>query len=265
MAGREQSTSPQQSSPGNPLTGFLVAMQFLSILPPVIKRSLTPVELGNSTGFYPVVGIIFGAILASTNYLLSMLFPAAITAALTITLWIILSGALHLDGFLDTCDGLFGGRTPEKRLEIMKDERIGAFALAGGVLLLLIKFTALNNLSNWAGILLLAPTLSRWSMTATIFAFPYAREHGLGRDIKDHTGLRQVLLASTVALVVAWLAGREFGLLAALASILVAWIAGRFIIRRIPGMTGDTYGAINEGVEVLVLLIFTITKPPAGF
>lgn len=265
MVGREQNTSPQQSSQGRPLMGFLVAMQFLSIFPPVIKRSLTHAELGHSTGFYPLVGLIFGAILAGANYLLSLIFPPAITAALTLTAWVILSGALHLDGFLDTCDGLLGGRTPEKRLAIMKDERVGAFALAGGVLLLLIKFMALNNLSNSTCALLLAPTLSRWSMVATIFAFPYAREHGLGRDIKDHTGLRQVLLAGTIALVVAGLAGREFGLLAALASILVAWIAGHFIIRRIPGMTGDTYGAVNEVVEVLVLLMFTIAKPPAGF
>lgn len=264
MDDRERSLSGERSSYGNLLTEFLVAVQFLSIFPAVIKRPFTPTELGHSTSFYPVVGLLFGAILAGTNYLLSFVFPPAITAALTLTVWVILSGALHLDGFLDACDGLFGGGTPEKRLEIMKDERIGAFALAGGVLLILIKFTALNSLSNSASALLLAPTLSRWSMVATIFAFPYAREQGLGRDIKDHTGLRQVLLASAIALVVTWSAGRGFGLLVALASILIAWIAGRFTLRRIPGMTGDTYGAINEVIEVWVVLLFIIVKSPAG-
>lgn len=266
MNTRESNQPADPSSKGNLLIGFLVAVQFLSIFPPVIKRPFRPTEVGHSTGFYPIVGFIFGAILVGTNYLLSMIFPVAVTAALTLAAWIILSGALHLDGFLDSCDGLFGGSTSEKRLEIMKDERVGAFALAGGLLLVLMKFTALNTLTNPASALLLAPTLSRWSMVATIFAFPYARERGLGRDIKDHTGPRQLLLASAIALVVAWLAGREFGLLAALAALLVVWIAGRFTLGRIPaGMTGDTYGAINEVVELLVLLLFTIKRPPAGF
>jgi adenosylcobinamide-GDP ribazoletransferase len=264
MADQEGSISSQRASRGNLLTGFLVALQFLSIFPAAIKRPITPTELGHSTGLYPAVGLIFGAILVGTNYLLSLIFPPAITAALTLSSWVILSGALHLDGFLDTCDGLFGGRTPEKRLEVMRDERVGAFALTGGVLLILTKFTALNTLANPTGALLVAPTLARWSMTVTLFAFPYAREQGLGRDIKSHTGLRQVLLASAIALVVAWLAGRELGLLAALASILIAWLGGRLIVGRIPGMTGDTYGAINEVIEVLVMLMFVVAKLPAG-
>lgn len=265
MDNREGSLSADPSSKGNPLIGLLVAVQFLSIFPPVIKRPFTPVELGHSTGFYPVVGLIFGAILVGTNYLLSIIFPSAVTASLTLTIWIILSGALHLDGFLDSCDGLFGGSTSEKRLEIMKDERVGAFALAGGLLLILTKFAALNTLTNPASALLLAPTLSRWSMAASIFAFPYAREHGLGRDIKDHTGLRPLLLASAMAFMIAWLAAREFGLLIALASLLVVWIASRFTLGRVAGMTGDTYGAINEVVELLVLLMFTMAKTLAGF
>jgi adenosylcobinamide-GDP ribazoletransferase len=174
---------------------------------------------------------------------------------LILALWVILSGALHLDGFLDTCDGLLGGYTPESRLNIMRDERVGAFALAGGVLLLLTKFTALGAIGDRLGALLLAPTLGRWGMSLALFAFPYARSQGLGREIKDHTTRREIILASLVALPVAWFAGAWLGLLAVGATILVVWGGSIFIMRRLPGLTGDTYGALNELIEISVLLI----------
>ena len=74
---------------------------------------------------------------------LRLVFPGSVAAALVLVAWVALTGALHLDGFLDACDGLLGGGTPEERLRIMRDERVGAFALAGGILLLLVKYSAL--------------------------------------------------------------------------------------------------------------------------
>ena len=120
-----------------PLTAFLTAVQFLLISPAFIKRLFTARELGAAVGFYPLVGLILGSLLLAADYLLGLFMPPLVRIALILTLWVILTGALHLDGFLDACDGLLGGFTPESRLEIMRDERVGAFALAGGVLLLL--------------------------------------------------------------------------------------------------------------------------------
>ena len=124
------------------LVAFVAAIQFLTISPAFIRRAFSPQELGRAVGFYPLVGLILGGILAGAYYILSQRFPTPVTVSLILTLWVILTGAIHLDGFLDTYDGLFGGSTPEKRLEIMRDERIGAFALAGAVLLFLTKFTS---------------------------------------------------------------------------------------------------------------------------
>ncbi len=236
------------------LVALVVAIQFLTISPAFIRRAFTPHELGRAVGFFPLVGLILGGILAGTYYVLSLLFPAPVTASLILTLWVILTGAIHLDGFLDTCDGLFGGSTPGKRLDIMRDERIGAFALAGGVLLLLIKFTSLSAQPNPYYALLLAPTLSRWGMTFVILAFPYARPQGLGRDIKDQTSWRQLLLGTIIALVVTWLLYKWVGMILLLATGLLLWIGGRFVLRRIPGLTGDIYGAFNELAEAFVLL-----------
>jgi adenosylcobinamide-GDP ribazoletransferase len=168
---------------------------------------------------------------------------------------------LHLDGFLDSCDGLFGGRTPEKRLEIMRDERAGAFAVVGGVLLLLVKYAALASVQDRLGATLLAPVLGRFGMVLAIVLFPYARAEGLGRAMKDHAGWRELILAALTAGAVSWLAGRERGLVAMALAGALTWLAARLALRRLPGLTGDIYGAICEILEVAVLLFFAASIP----
>ena len=125
---------------------FLAALQFLTIVPPLIRRPFTAVELGRSVGWFPLVGLLLGGVLAGTDRVLGLVFPPAVSAALLLAVWVLLTGGLHLDGFLDSCDGLFGGRTPEARLRIMRDERVGAYAVIGGVLLLLMKYACLTSL-----------------------------------------------------------------------------------------------------------------------
>jgi len=237
---------------------FFAALQFLTIAPPLVKREFTERELGQAAGFYPLVGALIGALLYAANYGLAQLFPDVLRAALLLTLWVLVTGALHLDGFLDACDGILGGLSPERRMEIMRDERVGAFGLAGGVLLLLMKFAALSTLPLPAPQLVLVPLFSRWGMTLAVFAFPYARPQGLGQIIKAHTTWQDFLLASLTAAAIAWLAAQWTGLAALLASALIVWSTARFTLRRIPGLTGDVYGAINELIEVVLLIALSI-------
>ena len=241
----------------NHLIDFLVALQFLTTAPPILKRIFTPAEMGRAVGYYPLVGLLLGAILWVAAILLARIFPPLVVAALLLTLWTILSGALHVDGFLDSIDGLLGGYTPEKRLEILRDKHKGAFAIAAGILLFLIKFTALISLTGKPA-LLLAPTLGRWAMAVAIVAFPYARPQGLGRDMKDNATWKQVLLASLIALLAAWFSAGCMGLIALGIALLTLLATARFILVRIPGLTGDSYGMINEMVELFVLLAFTV-------
>ncbi len=240
---------------GNPLTDFLVALQFLTVSPSFLKRIFSPAELGRATAYYPLVGALIGGLLWLANRGLAVWFPDQLRAALVLGLWVLLTGALHLDGFLDSCDGLLGGLTPESRMEIMKDERVGAFGFAGGAVLLLVKFSALAALPPANLALILAPVLSRASLTLAIHAFPYARTHGLGKAIKDHTGAGQLALAGLTALAIAWLAAGLVGILYILATVGLTWVFARFCLRRIPGLTGDTYGALNELIELAVLLL----------
>jgi cobalamin 5'-phosphate synthase/cobalamin synthase len=243
------------------VTVLLAAVQFLLVSPAFVRRPFTAQELGRSTAFYPLVGLLLGALLVAADSVLHFVLPVGVRSALVLALWMILTGALHFDGFLDTCDGLLGAGTPQRRMEIMRDERTGAFALAAGVLILLIMFTSLDSLGavRWAA-LLLAPVLGRWGMTIAVVALPYARTAGLGRDIKEHTHAAEATIATIIVLlVVAALSWSLRGVtpLAALASAaLMLWLSTRYVLSRIPGMTGDTYGAVNTLIEAAVLLTF---------
>jgi cobalamin 5'-phosphate synthase/cobalamin synthase len=243
------------------MRAFAAAIQFLLISPTFVKRPFTPPELGRSTAFFPLVGLLLGGVLTGVDLLLAYVFPAEVRSALVLALWIVLTGALHFDGLLDSCDGLLGGGTPERRLQIMRDERTGAYAAAAGALILLTMFSSLNanEPARWAA-LLLAPVLGRCGITLSVVTFPYARESGLGRDIKDQAGARQAVGAvlTTVVVVgaVAWQAQSLAPLEATVIALVVWQLASFFILRRIPGMTGDTYGAINMLIEASVLLTF---------
>ena len=237
------------------MISLLTAFQFLTIFPAVIRRSFTAAELGRAVGFFPVVGLALGGILYGLEYGLHLIFPGPLVAVMIVSAWLLLTRALHFDGFLDICDGLFGGFTPERRLEIMRDSRVGAFGVAGGGLLLLAKYAAILSLTNFSA-LLLAPILGRWVLSMAVFAYPYAREKGLGRDMKDHVGAMQVVLATLVSILSAWFFSGWMGMLALIAAAIVLWLGTGFMLRRIPGLTGDSYGALCELTELVVLFIF---------
>src|SRR6476619_3043750 len=104
---------------------LLTAFQFLTVFPAIIRRAFTAEELGRAVGFFPLVGLALGGILYGLEFGLRPLFPTPLVAVIILSAWLLLTRALHFDGFLDMCDGLFGGFTPQRRLEIMRDPRIG--------------------------------------------------------------------------------------------------------------------------------------------
>lgn len=222
-----------------------------------MRRSFTAWQIGRSTGYFPLVGLAIGLVLAGLNYALSLVLPASAVNALLIVAMAVLSGVLHLDGVVDTCDGLAGHGTNEQRLERMRDSRAGGFGVIGVALLLLVKYAALNSVpqGTMTFTLLLAPAVSRWAMVYAVFAFPYARPSGLGSAFKQATGWRQLLMATVIAAAVAaWLF-----MFKGLAVLLIVWILtlaiGLYLKRKLGGLTGDTYGAINEVIEVCVFII----------
>jgi adenosylcobinamide-GDP ribazoletransferase len=260
------SDEPRLTTPGATEPGVVVrswfalaaALQFLTRVPPLVRRPFTAAEMGQSVACFPLVGLLLGGLLAGLDWLLNLAFPPLVVSALVLAVWVLATGAIHLDGFLDTCDGLFGGRTADERLRIMRDEHVGAFAVIGGMLLILMKFSALAATPLRLPALLVAPICGRWAMSLAIVAFPYARDEGLGRTMKDNTGWRQAAVTTLIAFGAVTLIGGWVGLLAWFAAGCAAGVGARLVLTRLPGLTGDVYGALCETVETLVLLLFTL-------
>ena len=240
--------------------GFYFALRFLTALP-LAHSEVKPGEIGRSAAFFPLVGLLLGLGLAGLDLVLRQLWPASVVNAGLVVASVLLTGGLHLDGLMDSCDGLFGRRDPARRLEIMRDSRVGSFGVLGAACAILLLFAGLGELREpWRfGGLVLMGTLSRWAMVLAIWGFPYARAEGLGRSFKDGLSVAHVLAATVLAVVVV-AAGLAVGpppLVGAAALVgaaLVALAVGAFVCTRIPGLTGDSYGAINQIAELAVLL-----------
>lgn len=224
--------------------------------------------MGHSTIWFPVVGLIIGTILALLNWVFSLFLPATVTSGLTIVLLVVITGAMHLDGFADTCDGLAGNKPAEERWKVMHDSRTGAFGVTGLILLLLIKFLLINSIpqANITPVLVVMPVISRWAMVYAIAMYPYARNEGLGKAFKDGVTRMRLIIATIItlglAVFLAWWADLDYYYITAIGIIAVIWIlivaVSEYFRRKFAGLTGDTYGAINELAETGMLLIASI-------
>lgn len=235
------------------------AISLLTVLPTPAPKA-APGPPGRSIPYYPVIGVMIGALLAALSWALTSLNSAfevqLLTSALILAAWAALTGALHLDGWADTCDGLLAVGSRERRLEIMKDPQLGGFGTTGLILLLLVKLAALQairttEITAWA--LIASASLGRWSAAIAAGAYPSARPGGMGDYFRRGLGRRELALASAVALVatlpLGWL-GLVPWSLASLALIVLCSLAQQ----RLGGLTGDTYGAVIELVETLSLV-----------
>ncbi len=265
---------------------FLAAFRFLTVIPLPVRREATGEQVGRSLVYFPLVGLLIGLLLAGINWVLRLFVPDAIVNALLIVAMVLVSGALHIDGFIDTCDGLAGNKPPEERWKVMKDSRAGAFGIVGAVVLLLVKYAALSSVPVhlMAATLVLMPVISRWAMVCAITAYPYALESGLGTVFKRAAKGWMLVITTVFTLAVGFLlmwwaiaphyvsadgtpatislipwveATHRF--VTALVIVAVAWLAtvllGGHLRRKFAGLTGDSYGAVNEVVVLATVAV----------
>ncbi len=246
-----------------------IAFGFLTTLPVPRRVWQSAVPFGHAFTWFPLVGLVLGIIQLAAALVLPLLLPPSVVAALVFTLGVLLTGGLHLDGLMDTCDGVFCARSPEERLAIMRDSHTGAFGVLGAVCLALVKYSALVALLHGqrnlllAGVLL-APILSRWAMVVATISFPYGRSgETLGATFRQSAGRPQLIAASVWTLLLLTLIsivtrlGFWWGIAAFGSSAGLTYVLARFALGRLPGLTGDVYGAINEVIEAMVLVAFT--------
>jgi len=233
---------------------FLIALQFLTIFPIRIKSEVNEKDLGASLVWFPVVGALIGAVLAAILFIFSFL-PHLVTIALVLIASIVLTGAIHLDGFTDTCDGFLSAKSKEKILEIMRDSRIGTMGAVGITCLLLFKFTILVSIPKdilWKALIMTA-VFARWCQCLACYMSGYAREEGKARYFIEHAAGKGVLSGAVFTLVMFILLLRLKGLILFFICLLPVFLSIQFVKRKIGGMTGDTIGAVSEIAEVAVL------------
>jgi adenosylcobinamide-GDP ribazoletransferase len=232
--------------------GLVGAVAFLTRLP----VHAIDTRLDRTVPWLPVVGAGLGLALAAADWALSAIGASElVTSTALVVLLLGLTGALHADGLMDTCDAVFSHASPERRLEIMRDPRVGAFGVVGLVCVIALKIAAIEALPSGMRphLLVAAPTLGRWAIVLLATVFPYGRAAGMGGDLKAGATPGMLLLATLVTLVACTLGGRVGLAVGALAAV-VALLVGRWLCSLLPGLTGDTYGATCEVVETVVWL-----------
>ena len=238
-----------------------IALTFLTRIPFPNPKDVSQEEFTQSQHYYPVVGLLLGGILCVSSTLLLSWYPPLITGALLLILQLVLTGGIHLDGFMDSMDGLLSARTPERMLEIMKDSRVGAFGAISAIALLLLKFSLFAELLSLPSpstplILLFMPFLSRWIFLIGVHFFPYARANGLGKGF--HEASRQtkgIFLSQGIffLLLTFWFLHWP-GVIGFLTATLFILIFTSKASHLLGGLTGDLYGASIEFAELLFLL-----------
>lgn len=240
------------------LSDFLQAIHFLTILP--VPQRAKEMNLARAAFFFPFVGFLIGVVSLFIARAFSLDVFVRLEALGLITVPILLTGGLHLDGFADFCDGFFSGKSREEVLRIMKDSRIGVWGALGLVLILFWKWELLASLSGRDGALVLALTASRWAQVVLAYFLPYANpKGGVGEAVAKKVQIRELIGATAFLTAVVFFL-RGMGVLVFLA--LLPFLAGLGLLfsKRVGGITGDLLGAASEATEVFVLFVLFLIK-----
>lgn len=250
------------------MRAFFIGLQFLTRISIVHHDNWTVEDFGKSVKFFPLIGAVLGAIYGGIVYLLYILFPAKgivfpehFTSVIMLITPFLLTGGLHCDGFMDTMDGLFSGRSRERMLEIMKDSRVGSNGVVGFVLLVVTEWALILDMKP--EIMLSAffamPVISRLMMVGAIKLYPYARPEGMGKAFVEHSEKWALIFAVISAAILLFPAGL-YGLIAMFVATAFAIFFAGYAVKRLGGLTGDLYGAITTLTELIVMFVFLIAS-----
>lgn len=238
------------------MRGFLIALTFFTRIPLPVPKDITTEEFTRSYRYYPLVGLVLGLLLWLLAKALIPYYPPLVLGAILLGAELMLTGGIHLDGFMDSMDGLLSARPPERILEIMKDSRVGAHASMALVGLLLLKFALLASLSpSMLSILIVMPMLSRWVFQIGVIGFPYARSQGLGKGFHEASHWIPFLLSGGVICGISFFLLGLAGPLAFGVSALIITLMASRTSTLLGGLTGDLYGAFIELSEVICLVV----------
>ncbi|AEE96298.1 adenosylcobinamide-GDP ribazoletransferase [Mahella australiensis] len=240
---------------------FILAVQFMTKIPISVQLDVDERDFAQSMLFYPIVGLIVGALMAGVYYIFSLIASGLLPPVAAVLSGVAVTGAFHLDGLADVCDALLSNKDRTGMLAVMKDSRIGTGGAVAIASILILKIAVLTEMSGNIAYdaLLLAPVLGRTGIVTAAAISRYARaEGGLGQHFIDKTGWLQMLWTAIIALAIAALAIGYAALVLLAAEFLTTVLFAKYMKFKIGGMTGDTLGATCEITEVVVLLIFSV-------
>lgn len=232
---------------------LLTAVQYFTRIRVPARVGHAQEQLTGAVRYFPVVGLIVGASGAATLWLAARVLPAPLPAILATVVTVLMTGAIHEDGLADTCDGLGGGATRERALEIMKDPRIGAFGAIALILTLLLKISALSLMPVWTAMaaLVAAHAFSRFCAVLVSFVGRYvgSAERSRAAPVVQRVKIGDVLIAAVYGLPALVLCGRE-AIIAVVVALVLLGLLFRWCVQRIGGYTGDTLGAAQQITEI---------------
>lgn len=241
------------------MKNFILLLQFLTRIPININLEVKREDFASAVKYFPLVGVVIGALDLGAIYLFSRIFNGIVAAVLLIMFHTALTGGLHLDGLGDTVDGVYSGRSKERVLEIMKDSRTGTFGVLALILILMLKFSCVSSLGgyNLYKAVLLSPIIARSVVTVLMYKRRYAREHeGLGDLFIGKISKGTFIIALIIGLISSILIGQVRGVITYFVALVFAIGFRNYIEKKIDGITGDILGASIELNEAIVLLCF---------
>jgi adenosylcobinamide-GDP ribazoletransferase len=242
----------------NMLEAFKLAVSFLTIIPVRIKGEPDKAMFAKSVVFYPLVGLMIGALLSLCWQALKLASaPKPVSAILVVIVSIMLTRMLHLDGLADTYDGLLGGRDANHSLEIMKDSRVGSFGVVVLICAIISKVVFIISIPDGIVLkaLVLFPVIGRFAASYSLTTQPFARDNGLGALFNENENKNEYLMVSViVTFAMAFAISGLTGLLVLGGSLLFSVVFLGWVKKIIGGITGDTIGALIEQIEIIVLM-----------
>lgn len=244
----------------NLVLNFLLMIQFLTRIPVKLNLPCEKEDFRRGAAFLPLVGFVVGLTQWGAYELLIKVLPLNTTIVIIILIGIIVTGAIHLDGLGDTCDGFFAFKGSDKIIEIMKDSRIGSYACIAVIFDLLFKYTLFSFIAPKLSVGIIAvPTISRFSLLLLITIGKNAKKTGTGNLFVENVGKTQLFIGLIIALgILILIMNSRYVAILLSAGVIFTAIFNQFSKSKIGGITGDILGANNELVEILTLILIAI-------
>lgn len=235
---------------------FLVALEFLTILPIRLRKETDSKELAKSIMYFPVVGLFLGICLVILEYILSYFFPTSIVRLVLIGFLIFITGGLHIDGLADTIDALASRKKSEDALKIMRESTVGPIGASCIFIFILAKYIALGEFfgGRLYAMFLLFPMAGRMGMVTACCLFPYARAEGTGKAFITKGAAKEFIISGTISFIAGIILFRARALFILGSVIIIVVILGKYFTKKLGGITGDILGFINEIGELVALL-----------